>query len=75
MIATRKATALQRKESGAIRRHRWHQQIAVEKQISHFTTCLRDEQATVTCGTVSSAVAASIIGFVVSANRVVRADR
>jgi hypothetical protein len=57
-----------------VRCHRRHEQIAVEKQIAHLAAGLGDQQATVACCAVGGAIAAAIIGLVVGANRIVRAD-
>jgi hypothetical protein len=51
--------------------HGGNKQISIEKKIAHFATRFSDQKATVTCGAMRRTVAAAIVGFVISANRIV----
>ena len=65
----------QMKECRSVVGHGLHNQTAVEKEVAHFAACLGDQKTAVTYGSVRGAVAATAIGFVIGANRVVRTDQ
>jgi hypothetical protein len=51
-----------------------HEQIPVQKQVSHFATRLGDEQTAVARGAMGGAIAAAVVGIMIGADRIVGAD-
>jgi hypothetical protein len=68
------SSSAQGKECGPVGCHSWYKQIAIEEQISHLATGLRDQQAAMAGRSVCRTIAAPIVWLVIGAHRIVRAD-
>jgi hypothetical protein len=65
------STSSSREEAGQIVRHRWHQETAIEEEVSHLAARFGDQQAAMARGAVGCAIAAPVVWFVIGANGVI----
>ena len=59
------------KEAGQIIRHRWHQETAVEEEVSHLAARFGDQQTAMARGAVCCSIAAPIVWFMIGTNWVI----
>jgi hypothetical protein len=62
------------KEARQVIRHGWNEQAAIQEQVPHFAACFSNKEASMAGRAVGRSITASVIRFVIRANRIVGAN-
>jgi len=61
-------------EARQVIRHGWNEQAAIQEQVPHFAACFSNKEASMAGRAVGRSITASVIGFMIRANRIVGAN-